>query len=206
MGAPAGRGGFDAGRRLRLHGAVTSIRLFVLGALARGGPMHGHEIRRLARTERTELWTDVKPGSLYAALHRLAAEGAIEQVRTDRDGNLPERVVYDITDAGRTEYLACRDAALRDAQLRPDPVDLALQNTGDLSEEQLSAAIAARRQALASQLETWRHLRQFAAPYLQGLEDMTFRHAQARLEAEISWHDELLAAIPEHVRTRSAGS
>jgi DNA-binding PadR family transcriptional regulator len=190
---------------LRLHGAVTSIRLFVLGTLARGGPMHGHEIRRLARTERTELWTDVKPGSLYAALHRLAAEGAIAEVRTEQAGNLPERVVYGITEAGRAEYLARRDAALRDAQLRPDPVDLALQNTDDLSGEQLTAAIAARRRALADQLESWRRLRGVAAPYLHGLEDLTFRHALARLEAEITWHDELLAAIPEHVRTRPAG-
>lgn len=201
-----GGASFDAGGGLRLHGAVTSIRLFILGTLARGGPMHGHEIRRLARTERTELWTDVKPGSLYAALHRLEAEGAIEAVSTSQSGNLPARVVYGITKAGHAEYLACRDAALRDTQLRPDPVDLALQNTADLSGEQLTAAIRDRRQALVSQLENWRQTRELAAPYLRGLEDMTFRHALARLEAEISWHDDLLAALPAYLQARAAGS
>ena len=44
----------------------------MLGALARHGPMYGHQIRRDARMDRADLWSDVRPGSLYGALHRLA--------------------------------------------------------------------------------------------------------------------------------------
>jgi len=39
--------------------------------------MYGHQIRRDARMDRADLWSDVRPGSLYGALHRLAAEGLI---------------------------------------------------------------------------------------------------------------------------------
>ena len=46
---------------------VNPTRLFVLGALARHGPMYGHQIRRDARIDRAELWSDVRPGSLYGA-------------------------------------------------------------------------------------------------------------------------------------------
>ncbi len=53
---------------------VNPTRLFILGALARRGPMYGHQLRRDARLDRTEMWSDVRPGSLYGALHRLAAE------------------------------------------------------------------------------------------------------------------------------------
>ena len=67
---------------------MNPTRLFVLGALARHGPMYGHQIRRDARIDCTELWSEVKPGSLYAALHRLQAEGLIEPVRTEQQGNL----------------------------------------------------------------------------------------------------------------------
>lgn len=180
---------------------MTSIRLFILGALSRNGPMHGHQIRRLARTDRTELWTDVKPGSLYAALHRLESEGAIKAVSTERDGKMPTRVVYDITEEGYDEFIAYRDAALRETELRPDPVDLALQSTTDMTESQLTAAIEDRRRSLQSQLDNWQHLSETAAPHLRGLEALTFRHSLVRLAAETAWHDELLAALPKHFRT-----
>lgn len=69
---------------------MNDTRLFVLGALTQG-PMHGHQIRRQAQLDRTELWTDVKPGSLYGALHRLVGEGAIEVVRTEQSGGPARR-------------------------------------------------------------------------------------------------------------------
>jgi DNA-binding PadR family transcriptional regulator len=177
--------------------AVNSTRLFALSALARGGPMHGYQIRRAAKVDRTELWTDVKPGSLYGALHRMAGEGLVEVVRTEREGNPPERTVYAITTAGRAELTAQRDAALRDVRLRPDPVDLALQYTPDLAEEELTAAIAARRGLLAAQLALLEQERQTAAPHLTGLEPVTFDHSLVRLRAELAWHDALLEQLPK---------
>ncbi len=174
---------------------MNDTRLFVLGALM-SAPMHGHEIRRQARLDRTELWTDVKPGSLYAQLHRLAAEGAIEAVRTEQAGG-PARTVYALTTAGRQEFIACRDQALREVRLPPDPLDLALHHAGDLAEEDLAGLIADRRAALAARLEEWRHQRERAAPWLHGLEPMTFEHTLSRLRAEIDWHDQLLEQLPK---------
>ena len=46
---------------------------------------------------------NVRPGSLYGALHRLAAEGLIEPLRTEQDGQFPARTVYAITSEGRRE-------------------------------------------------------------------------------------------------------
>ncbi len=184
------------------YGAMTSTRLFILGALARNGPMHGHQIRRLAHTDRTDLWTDIKPGSMYGALHRMATEGAIKEVSTERDGNLPTRVVYDLTPDGRDELIAYRDQALRSTKLKPDPVDLALQNAAELTEAELTAVVKDRRRALESQLKSWQHLSETAAPYLHDLEALTFRHSLARLEAEISWHEELLSALPAYFQAR----
>src|SRR4051794_22606864 len=106
---------------------MSSVRLYILGTLDRVGPMHGHQIRREAQTNRAELWTDVKVGSLYSALGRMAAEGIIEAVRTEKAGNLPDRTIYAIAESGRQELDALRAATLRDVRLKPDPVDLALQ-------------------------------------------------------------------------------
>lgn len=175
---------------------MSSVRLYILGALAELGPMHGHQIRREAQTNRTELWTDIKVGSLYAALGRMADEGIIEAVRTERAGNLPARTVYAITDSGRLELSVLRDEALREVRLRPDPVDLALQYSAELGPGALVAAFTNRRAALSAQLDAWQLLHAQAKPYLKGVESLAFEHTMVRLEAEIAWHDRVTAELP----------
>lgn len=175
---------------------MSSVRLFILGALARGGPMHGHQIRRDAQTDRTEMWTDVKVGSLYAALGRMAAEGVIEALRTERAGNLPARTVYAITEPGRQELSAQRAATLRDTYLRPDPVDLALAYSDGMSAKELLDAMSDRRAAIAAELQSTRNLLELATPYLTGIEPLGFQHRLIRLEGELAWHDLVLGELP----------
>jgi DNA-binding PadR family transcriptional regulator len=162
--------------------------------------MYGHQIRREAQIDRTELWTDIKQGSLYGALHRMAAEGVIEKVRTEQEGNMPARTVYKITGPGVAELVAIRDRALRETRLRPDPVDLALQNVADMSEDELRGVLEQRRAAIAADLASWRHLHDTAAPFLSPVEDVAFRHSIMRVEAELAWHDEFIDAIPKIYR------
>lgn len=155
--------------------------------------MHGHQIRREAQIDRTELWSDVKPGSLYGALHRMEVEGVIRAVRREQDGNRPARTIYAISETGMAEMTAHRDEALQEVKLPHDPVDLALQNVFDLDEEALRPVIERRRAALAHELAAWLALREQAAPHIRGLEWTTFRHTELRLRAELAWHDEVLA-------------
>jgi DNA-binding PadR family transcriptional regulator len=176
---------------------MNSTRLFVLGMLARGGPMHGHQIRRSAQIDRTELWADVKPGSLYGALHRMEAEGVIKALRIEQEGKRPARTIYEITQQGIAELQVHRDEALKHIRLRPDPVDLALAFIDDLSPDELRAMLEERRAALANEHASWLRLRAVADPYLTPMDKMTLRHTLLRLETEIAWHDELLTHLPE---------
>ena len=73
---------------------VSSIRLFILGALDIEGEMHGHQLRQLAEKEHIDMWTDITVGGLYGAIKRLAAEGLIEEARVEREGAYPERQVW----------------------------------------------------------------------------------------------------------------
>jgi DNA-binding PadR family transcriptional regulator len=174
---------------------VNPTRLFVLGALARHGPMYGHQIRRDARVDRTELWSEVKPGSLYSALHRLQAEGLIEPVRTEQQGNLPARTVYAITGEGRRELRALREEALREVTMRPDPVDLALAMSADLDEDTLRGYFASRREALSSRAAFLVHERGRVWPDQAPADDLIMEHAIARVETELRWHDAVLDRI-----------
>jgi DNA-binding PadR family transcriptional regulator len=174
---------------------MNPTRLFVLGALARHGPMYGHQIRRDARIDRTELWSEVKPGSLYSALHRLQAEGLIEPVRTEQQGNLPARTVYAITSEGHRELKALREEALREVTMRPDPVDLALAMSADLDEEALRGYFASRRQALSGRAALFARVRARAWPDQGPADDLVIEHAMARIETELRWHDTVLDRI-----------
>jgi DNA-binding PadR family transcriptional regulator len=175
---------------------MNSARLFVLSVLARRGPMHGYQIQQEAKRDRTDLWADIKPGSLYNALRRMADEALVEVVRTERVGNPPARTVYAITGRGREELIELRNSALRDVRVPPDPVDLALQFTADLSSAELTVAIEVRRKILAAHLAILEQEGRAAGPYLTGLEPMLFEHNLVRVRAEIAWHDELLASLP----------
>jgi DNA-binding PadR family transcriptional regulator len=181
---------------------MNSTRMFVLGSLARLGPMHGHQIRRAAKVDRTELWTDIKPGSLYGALHRMAAEGLIVAIRTEQDGSLPARTVYEITEEGRGDLDAHRDEAYRRTRLPTDPFDLALTYSDDLSADEFRDYLTDRRQSFAAQLTEWHHLLDRAGPHLDDLERMGFRHWILRIEAELAWHDELIEQLPALLASR----
>jgi DNA-binding PadR family transcriptional regulator len=174
---------------------VSSIRLFILGTLAASGPLHGHQIRHQAQTDRTETWTDIQVGSVYGALKRLANEDLIREVRTERVGNRPERTVYEITPEGRRSLAALHDSALRELDRHYDPFDLALAQARDIPVEHLEQVVENRLGAYRVQLATQRQAAEQADPYLNEAERMVIQHLLERTEAEIRWHTELAARV-----------
>jgi DNA-binding PadR family transcriptional regulator len=180
--------------RVLLRG-VNPTRLFVLGALAKHGPMYGHQLRRDARLDRTEMWSEVRPGSLYGALHRMAAEGLIEALRTEQHGQLPARTVYGITTEGRRELRALRAEALHEVRLQPDPVDLALAMSGDLDEDTMRGYFEDRIRALSAQAAAFEHQRDRSWPDQTVADDLVVEHARLRIQAELSWHEQVLGQL-----------
>ena len=159
--------------------------------------MHGHKIRAAAQLDRVELWADIKPGSLYGALRRMADEGVVEVVRTEQEGNLPARTVYGITDKGRADLVSLIRSVLADTRLRPDPIQLVLLHGGEIGSDELRAAAQQRRDSYATQLDFWRTLRVETEPYLTRLEAIAFDHTLMLLEMEVTWHDRLLAELAD---------
>jgi len=174
---------------------MSAIRLFILGTLDRGGAMHGHQIRRAAQVDRTELWTDFKAGSIYAALPRMAADGTVTVSHSEKVGNRPERTVYAITEVGRAELAAVRDAALTWAGLRPDVVDLGLQNAHDLLVPDLRRIFESRIAAITASSIAWQNQWDAAAPHISAREALGFAHTHLRLEAEAAWCRQVLELI-----------
>jgi DNA-binding PadR family transcriptional regulator len=184
---------------------VSSIRLFILGTLAASGPLHGHQIRQQAQSDRTEQWADVQVGSVYGALKRLASEELIREVRTERVGNRPERTVYEITGEGRRALAAVRDQALRELTRTNDPFDLALAQSRDLPEEVLTGIVANRLAGLRVLESSLRHRAETDDIYLNEAERMIMRHLVERAAAEARWHEEVLSRMPKIAADFQAG-
>ncbi|MBC7724824.1 MAG: PadR family transcriptional regulator [Burkholderiaceae bacterium] len=178
---------------------MSSIRLFILGSLEAHGSMHGHQLRLLAEEEHIDLWTDFTVGAVYGAIKRLATEGLISGVRVEREGNRPERQVFRITAEGAVALAQIREQALRETVVRADPFDLALARLDPLRLDSLAEAVTGRIESLKFALADSEHHAALADQYLTIAERIVMRHTAARLAAEITWHEQLLVAVPEIV-------
>jgi DNA-binding PadR family transcriptional regulator len=186
---------------------VSSIRVFILGALAERGPMHGHQLRLLAEKEHVHMWTDFHVGGIYGALKRLLAEDLVEEERVEREGARPERQIVRITAAGRIALDHLRLEALNDFALRPDPFDLALARVGKDLVDELPEILRARRATIAVAAEHHAAQLEHVDQYLNITERHVMQHQTYRLRAELDWLDSVLAALPAIVddeKTREA--
>lgn len=81
--------------------AANETRMLLLGAVAMFEPVNGYQIRRELSSWRVDEWANLKPGSIYHGLSKLAEQEFL--VRHDVvDGTRPV-AVYEITGAGRDE-------------------------------------------------------------------------------------------------------
>lgn len=175
---------------------MSSIRLFILGSLVERGPMHGHGLRLLAEEEHIAEWADVTPGAIYGAIKRLAAEGLIDPLRVEREGNYPQRQVYSVTAAGLESLNTIRAEALHTIVYRPDPFDLALARLGEENIDGLRMTLEARLAELRLRADREVEKAVLIDEYLTFTEKHVIRHDLHRLRAEVAWHEELMEALP----------
>jgi DNA-binding PadR family transcriptional regulator len=173
-------------------------------------PRHPYEIQRLIRERRKDFASSTQR-ALYHAVDRLLAAGLILPAETSREGNRPERTVYQITDDGRDSLMEWLGALL--AQPLPEyplftvaisflailPTDAALQalHARAVELESELAGIEARLQALSQslhrvvllELEYIRALRQGELEWVRTL-------IQDLRDGRLGWDAEALRARP----------
>jgi DNA-binding PadR family transcriptional regulator len=144
-------------------------------------------------------WGEVRPGALYGMLHRLEQEGLIETLRSEREGNRPPRTVYAITADGRLELHRLREAAFTEIGMGGAQIDVALHYAPGDDVEALRELLDVRRKRLAllrDELKAHRRRDEKLEGFTKA-GSLTFRHFEMRLEAELRWHEELDAALPD---------
>jgi DNA-binding PadR family transcriptional regulator len=163
---------------------LTPLGITVL-ALLRSRPMHGYDMFQTLVERRADRIVKVRPGSLYHVVDRLTEEKLIRRAATTRDGNRPERAIYEITDAG------IESLHLRVSQLIATPVHefpqfaVALAQIDILEDDAAADAVVDRVGALEARTAEIMALRDASvAPvgYLQA-----FDYLLAMTRAELTW-------------------
>jgi DNA-binding PadR family transcriptional regulator len=181
-------------------------RLMILGLLAERGPMHGHQIRRLAELTNAEVWGGITGGALYAELRKLDGDGLVQAVRAEQVGRRPARTVYQITEEGRLELVVQREAALEVVFGSADPVSVVLLFAAGADASDLGERLAARRRRIAGLLEAMAAERErlTGQGLLPPLAAAAFRRGELRLEAELAWHEEFERQVAAGTADRPA--
>jgi DNA-binding PadR family transcriptional regulator len=177
---------------------MSSIRLFILSSFAELGPMHGHRLRLEAELEHVHLWTDISVGAVYGAMNRLASEGLLRKVKSERKGNRPTRQLYEITEEGRMALATLRREGLSEVWFKYDPFDLALTRTDPELLGTLPAVLAERLEKVRALLAESKRINDEARDYITLAEEWAVRHSEYRLEAEIVYLTDLLKAA-DHI-------
>ncbi len=174
----------------------TSLMSLAIMSLLDERPMHPYEIASLMKERGITYSIKLDVGNLYAAMNSLLSEGLIAVKEIRREGNLPERTVYELT---RNGVESCR-ALLRDILREPKkeyPRFIAgLSFIVHLEPGEVAELLAARISEL--RLRMGREQAETDAARSGGVDEIYLLEAQYSLrllEAELAWTQELRESI-----------
>jgi len=122
------------------------ISTFVLGELARSGPLHGLELRRRLEGSGIVSWGAVAATSIYRALAGLERKGFARRI----EGSFPSnRKPYAVTPAGRAELAQRVRAELEAPRTYRNPLNIAVEFAPLLGRRGFGRAFERRLAALA---------------------------------------------------------
>jgi len=172
-----------------------STRLVILGLL-RDRPLYGYEIKHIIEEHMGD-WTSIAFGSIYFALGKLAEENFVEKVATEQEGNRPSRSVYQITEAGRAEFLRLLREVWREFERQYYAIDIGLAFMDALPLEEVKGYLHERVGQLAEVLKYLdTHLEeQMDRQEMPRSAVAVFDHSRAHLKAELDWTKDLLEKV-----------
>lgn len=174
-------------------------RLALLGLLW-GGPKHGYDLQQNLVRRGYDRWANIRPGSIYAALRRLADRGHVEIEGVSREGNMPERTTYRLTEAGRAELCQGLREALSVPRYLASESDIAFTFVNLLPAEEVAELFAHRLDALNAQLEAVDAVEPAAPnPGVHAIVEDLLHHSRLHLQAEIDWTTRVRDRVLTHV-------
>jgi DNA-binding PadR family transcriptional regulator len=175
--------------------------VFVLGRVSLR-PTHGHEIMRTLRESHADLWVELSEKHVYYVLRRLDEDGLVTAIE-ERDGNLPARRVYSITEAGRVALAEMLNSDCTADTWAYSDFDVVLGMaclTDVLTDDEKTALLGRRRSALEQRLsEVAGDLTESSEPgSVKGFPKFMAAKIVGALDAELAWLDSIASEVATH--------
>ncbi|MFI9382662.1 PadR family transcriptional regulator [Kutzneria sp. NPDC052558] len=162
----------------------NTLALAVLGLLMERAS-HPYEMAQTLKERNKNTSFKVTTGSLYDVVEGLERDGWIRSVETVRDGNRPERTVYECTELGLGEFQKWIDELVRAPVNEYPKFIAAVSYVGVLGPEGAVDALTERAERLVKTIdETDDQVRSLSVPRLFMIE---VEYAQAMRRAEVEW-------------------
>ena len=159
-------------------------------------PMHPYEMAATLRERRKEDSIKLRYGSLYTVIELLLKAGFILEKKTTRDGNRPERTVYEIARAGETEMRDWMRELLSTPVKEYPQFEAALSLLAALPPEEATDVLETRAEFLKKDLEKIKaDLQQAKAMELPPLFSIETEYRLALLETELGYVEKLITRI-----------
>jgi DNA-binding PadR family transcriptional regulator len=172
-----------------------SVRLVILGLL-RERPLYGYEIKQMIEEHMGD-WTSIAFGSIYFALDKLNDEKLIEKLEVENEGKRPSRSIYQLTPAGRDEFLRRLRKEWRQVERLYFSMDICLFFLDMLPIEEVKDYLNLRKASLQKTLDYLHSHRneQLALPEVPRLATAIFDHSLVHTKAELKWVSDLLQKL-----------
>jgi len=159
-------------------------------------PMHPYEIASTLRERHKDDSIKLNYGSLYSVVESLKGHGLIVEQQTARQGNRPERTVYEVTDAGRLELIDWLSELLCRPVKEFTRFEAGLSLVAVLPPKDVTGLLEERCRRLQMEIEQYRALRKLmVTQQIPRLFLIESEYRTTLREAELSWTRGLIADI-----------
>jgi DNA-binding PadR family transcriptional regulator len=159
-------------------------------------PMHPYEMATTLRERRKEESIKLRYGSLYTVIELLVKAGFITQKKTMRQGNRPERTVYQISKAGEAEMRSWLREILSTPSKEYPQFEAGLSLLPALPPEEVTDVLETRVAFLKKDIEHIKAgLQQTKDMQLPPLFSIESEYRLAGLETELGFVGDLIARI-----------
>jgi DNA-binding PadR family transcriptional regulator len=153
-------------------------------------PMHPYEIASTLRERHKDESIKLNYGSLYSVVEALKAHALITEQQTARQGNRPERTVYEITDAGRLELIDWLSELLCRPMKEYTRFEAGLSLVPVLPPDDVKALLEERCRRLEVEIEQYSALRKVVSQGSNKVPRLFLIESEYRItlrQAELSW-------------------
>ena len=159
-------------------------------------PMHPYEMAATLRERRKEESIKLRYGSLYTVIELLLKAGFIAQKKTMREGNRPERTVYEINKTGEAEMRNWMREILSTPTKEYPQFEAGLSLLPVLPPEEVTDVLDTRMEFLKKDIEQIKAgLQQAKAMELPPLFSIESEYRLAGLKTELGFVEDLITRI-----------